>query len=106
MNTKHLIFIVNGNGVRKKDYYEDASLSPNTRQIAEEGFVFTEDHCDSVSSHCDALAELLDGLPAYRYMNFSWARLVPNLMRELKPNVLVLHETGDDVGHDSYQEYL
>jgi len=40
MNTEHLIFVVNGNGLRKKDYYEDASISPNTRRVADEGFVF------------------------------------------------------------------
>jgi len=106
MNTEHLIFVVNGNGLRKKDYYEDASISPNTRRIAEEGFVFTEDHCDSVASHCDALAELLDDLPEYRYLNFSWSDTVPALMHELKPQILVLHDTTHDVGHDAYKEYL
>src|SRR5213594_1771613 len=84
MNTRHLIFIVNGNGVRKKDYYEDASISPNTRRIAEEGFVLTE----------------------YRYLNFSWSDTVPALMQELKPRILVLHDTTHDVGHDAYKEYL
>jgi hypothetical protein len=106
MHSKHLIFIVNGNGVRKMDYYEDASLSPNTRTIAEEGFVFTEDHCDSVASHCDSLAELLHDLPDYRYLNLSFSHMVPTLMQELKPRILVLHETGHDVGHDSYEEYV
>ena len=35
-HTKHLIFIVNGGGARKKDYYENDSLCPNIRKIASE----------------------------------------------------------------------
>ena len=36
-HTEHLIFIVNGGGARKKDYYENDSLCPNIRKIASEG---------------------------------------------------------------------
>ena len=39
-HTKHLIFIVNGGGARKMDYYENDSLCPNIRKMASEGFVF------------------------------------------------------------------
>src|SRR5713226_7840883 len=57
----HLIFIVNGGGARKKDYYENAALSPNITRLAGEGFVFEEDHCERISSHDAAFAELLSG---------------------------------------------
>jgi len=60
-HTRHLIFIVNGGGARKKDYYENASLCPNIRKIASEGFVFEEDHCERIASHDAAFRELLTG---------------------------------------------
>src|SRR5213080_4835110 len=59
--TRHLVLIVNS-GARKKDYYEDESLSPNIRRLAEDGFVFEEDHCDRISSHDAAFAEMVNGL--------------------------------------------
>src|SRR5262245_52479777 len=59
--TEHLIFIVNGGGARKKDYYENDSLCPNIRKIANEGFVFEEDHCGLIVSHEAAFRELLTG---------------------------------------------
>ena len=59
--TEHLIFIVNGGGARKKDYYEDTALSPNIRRLAREGFVFEEDHCERVASHDAAFTELIQG---------------------------------------------
>src|SRR2546426_10317717 len=61
VQTKHLIFIVNGGGARKKDYYEDELLSPNIRRLAREGFAFEEDHCERISSHDSAFIELLTG---------------------------------------------
>ena len=106
LKTRHLIFIVNGNGVRKKEYYEDAALSPNIHRMASEGFVFTEDHCDSVASHAGAFAELVQGLPDHLYLNCSSSHLVPAIMHERMPRILVLHETGHDVGHESYEKYL
>ncbi len=60
-HTEHLIFIVNGGGARKKDYYENDSLCPNIRKIASEGFVFEEDHCERIASHNAAFRELLTG---------------------------------------------
>jgi len=81
-HTKHLIFIVNGGGARKKDYYENDSLGPNIRKIASEGFVFEEDHCGRIASHDAAFRELLTGReslddgPAY-----------PNIFRLLERQV-------------------
>jgi hypothetical protein len=106
LKTRHLIFIVNGNGVRKKEYYEDAALSPNIHRMTSEGFVFTEDHCDSVASHAAAFAELVRGLPDYLYLNCRSSQLIPTIMHERRPRILVLHETGHDVGHESYEKYL
>src|SRR6266446_3174984 len=60
-STRHLIFIVNGGGARKKDYYENVALSPNIHRLASEGFVFEDDHCDRVSSHDAAFYELIRG---------------------------------------------
>ena len=61
LKTKHLIFIVNGNGARKKEYYEDAAVSPNINKLAKEAFVFEEDHCNQASSHGTCFTELLQG---------------------------------------------
>lgn len=64
LKTKHLIYIINGNGARKKEYYEDASVSPNINKLAKEGFVFEEDHCNEASSHGTCFTELLQGHPS------------------------------------------
>lgn len=61
LKTKHLIFIVNGNGARKKEYYEDAEISSNIHRLAKEGFVFEEEHCNQASSHGTCFTELLTG---------------------------------------------
>lgn len=103
LQTRHLIFIVNGGGARKKDYYEDATLAPNVRRIANEGFVFEEDHCDTVSSHDAAFIELVRGTN-YRYVES--LRLIPSTMQKDKPGILVCRELTHDVGHDGYEEYL
>jgi hypothetical protein len=101
--TQHLIFIVNGGGARKKDYYEDPALAPNIRRIAKESFVFEEDHCESVASHDQAFGELLTGLD-YSYIDsFGF---VPAVMKQLKPRILVCRELAHDVGHDGYEPYL
>src|SRR5262250_1372725 len=57
---EHLIFIVTC-GTRKRDYYEDESLSPNTHRLARESFVFEEDHSERVASHDAAFMELIQG---------------------------------------------
>ena len=121
-HTEHLIFIVNGGGARKKDYYENDSLCPNIRKIASEGFVFEEDHCERIASHNAAFRELLtgqewldDGPAAYPnifdYLNARFQivrsiRSVPAVMRTYKPRIIVCRKTDHDVGHRSYEEYL
>jgi hypothetical protein len=118
--TQHVIFIVNGGGVRKKDYYEDATLSPNIKSLASDGFVFEEDHCERVASHDAAFAELLQGRewiaggPQYptildyigNGMYTRSIRAIPNLMCSYKPRILVCRETAHDVGHLGYEKYL
>src|ERR1043166_3428978 len=113
-HTEHLIFIVNGGGARKKDYYENASLSPNIRKIASEGFVFEEDHCGRIASHNAAFRQLLTGHeslddgPAYpNIFDYLNARLqivrsirsVPALMETYKPRIIVCRGTDHDLGH-------
>jgi hypothetical protein len=61
LKTKHLIWIVNGNGCRKKEYLEDLEVAPNFAAMAKEGFVFNEDHNDQASSHGTSYTELLTG---------------------------------------------
>ena len=115
--TKHLILIVSG-GARKKDYYENEMLCPNIRKLASEGFVFEEDHCERVSSHDAAFMEMLTGRADGRtrpnlfdYLNVEFRvvpslGLVPEIMQTHKPRILVCRETGHDLGHESYEEYL
>ncbi len=118
--TKHLIFIVNGGGVRKKDYYEDELLSPNIRRLAGEGFTFEEDHCEGISSHDAAFMELLTGRESqagarlyptvFHYLNapvriVGSLRFLPAVMERYKPAILVCRETAHDLGHQSYAQY-
>lgn len=58
---KHLIWIINGNGARKKEYYENPLLQPNYARIAKEAFVHEEDHNYTVSEHGNSWTELLTG---------------------------------------------
>jgi hypothetical protein len=101
--TRHVILIVNGGGARKKDYYEDASLAPNVRRIAAEGFVFEEDHCDTVSSHDSAFTEMVHGLDCKILDSM---RLIPATMRNARPKILVRRELTHDVGHEDYRKYV
>src|SRR5947207_9707940 len=118
--TKHLILIVNS-GARKKDYYEDEVLSPNIRRLADDGFVFEEDHCERISSHGLAFAELLSGREStgeggmypdiFDYLNCRrWIcpslGLVPGIMDMYKPRILACRDSLHDRGHDNYEEYL
>jgi hypothetical protein len=91
-------------GARKSDYYQNASLAPNIGRLAEQGFVFEEDHCDTVTSHRSCFRELVQGLPDCFYVNDVSA--VPAVLREFRPRVLVLREMAHDKGHDDYAEYL
>ncbi len=59
--TKHVIWIMNGNGSRKKEYYESPALSPNYARLAKEGFVYTESHNETVSNHGHSWTETLTG---------------------------------------------
>ncbi len=111
--TQHLIFIVNGNGARKKDYYENPSIAPNIGRLAADGFVFEEDHCDTVTSHRSCFAELVRGLPDPLYVNDG--SRVPAIMQQLRPRILIFRETRHDAGHGAggyprsitgYEEYL
>lgn len=94
--TQHVIFIVKS-GARKKDYYENPSIAPNIGQLAAEGFVFEEDHCDTVTSHRSCFAELIQGLPDCLYI--SDGSRVPAIMQEFNPRILIVRETRHDVGH-------
>lgn len=59
--TKHLIWIINGNGSRKQEWLEKTTLSPNYARLVKEGFVYNEDHNETVSNHGDSWTELLTG---------------------------------------------
>lgn len=61
MKTKHLIWIMNGNGSRKKEWYEDPKLSPNYARLVKEGFVYEEDHNETTSLHGRSWTETLTG---------------------------------------------
>ena len=100
---QHVILIVPG-GARKTDYYNNRSLAPNIGKLAVEGFVYEEDHCDTVTSHRSCFGELVQGLPDCLYVND--ASQVGSLMLEFKPRVLVLRDMRQDTGHDDYEEYV
>jgi hypothetical protein len=59
--TKHLIWIINGNGSRKKDWYENPAMFPNYARLVREGFVYEESLNDTVANHDLAVLELLTG---------------------------------------------
>src|SRR5215475_6535594 len=59
--TKHLIWIINGNGSRKKDWYQNPGLCPNFARLASEGFVYEESFNETVSRHDQSLYELTTG---------------------------------------------
>src|SRR5262245_10873341 len=121
--TRHLIFIVNGGGARKKDYYETPSIATNIRTIASEGYVFEEDHCEHVASHDVAFAEMMQGrrgkgssptITEYvrhafgddssRYWHVGPGRsldVIPGIMRKFKPRILIFHQDNHDAAHGS-----
>ena len=118
--TQHLILIVNGGGVRKKDYYEDPVLAPNIRRLAGEGFVFEEDHGERVASHDAAFAELLQGRKAAAGAARDYPTIldyigngrqvqslgaIPRIMQHYRPRILVCREMAHDVGHSGYEQY-
>ena len=104
---KHLIFVVNGGGARKRDYYENVALAPNVRRIASEGFVFEEDHCEHVASHDGAFNELIGKSKILRNApQVGSLHAVPQFMQQARPQVLICRENAHDVGHESYEAYL
>src|SRR5262249_29159467 len=116
--TKHMIFIVNC-GARKRDYYEDVSLSPRIHELARESFVFEQDHCERVASHRTAFMELLRGresTPDSRYptlldyigdgFQLDSILAIPSVLDRHGPRIVVCREPVHDVGHHSYEEYL
>ena len=61
--TKHLIWIVNGNGSRRMDWCQNPTLSPNFARLGKDAFVYTNSRNDTVSNHGRAWAELMTGAP-------------------------------------------
>jgi hypothetical protein len=61
--TRHVIWIINGNGSRKADWYGNPKLSPNLLRLAGNGFVYEESENDSVAHHGYAWTELITGHP-------------------------------------------
>jgi arylsulfatase A-like enzyme len=117
--TQHLIFIVNGGGVRKQEYYENEALSPNMARLAREGFVFEQDHCERVASHEAACMELLEGREwqeGSRYptiLDYVGSGRTVNSLDEIpaamnynRPRILLCRHMVHDVGHQSYGAYL
>ncbi len=118
--TNHVIFIINGGGARKKDYFENPLLGTHVRRMASEGFVFTEDHSERIAFHDQAVAELMQGRPwtadssAYpTILDYERAsciaetiEAVPGIMERERPRLLVCRETAHDRGHDNYDAYL
>ena len=117
--TQHLIFINNGGGVRKRDYYEDVTLAPNVGRLVREGFVFEEDHCERVASHDAAFEELFRGRPAVS-VNESGPTIldyigsgfrsnsilgIPRILENHKPRLVVCRDFSHDVGHEGYERY-
>jgi hypothetical protein len=77
--TRHFIWIVNGNGSRKADWYENAGLCPNLSRMAREGFVYEESYNDTVSRHDNSWAELITGIPVRDARSLS-----PTLMQHVR----------------------
>jgi hypothetical protein len=103
----HHVILVAPSGARKKDYYQNASLAPNLSRLAVEGFVYEEDHCDTVTFHREAFAEMVQGRADCYYLNDS-TRL-GEVMREARPRIVVLRDMHHDAGHEAnngYEQYL
>jgi hypothetical protein len=117
--TRHLIFINNGGGVRKRDYYEDVTLAPNIGRLVRESFVFEEDHCERVASHDAAFEELLRGQPVgsanearptildYIGNSFRCNSIlgIPQILEKHQPRLIVCRNFSHDVGHEDYERY-
>jgi hypothetical protein len=118
--TQHLVLIGLGGGVRKREYYEDSSLSPNLKRLAREAFVFEQDHCERIASHEAAFAELLQGRTVIAasanyptlldYVGNGYAvdaiERTPDILQRYKPRIVVCNTMAHDIGHESYEGYL
>jgi hypothetical protein len=127
--TKHVVWIINGSGSRKKDWYANPGLSPNLAQLAKEGFVYEESHNETVCNHEHALAELLSGHRHALGMNYPTAidyvrgayhdasncwflsdragladplAAVPHILKEFKPRLIICRITAHDLGHGNH----
>ncbi|MBI4475132.1 MAG: hypothetical protein HY646_20870, partial [Acidobacteria bacterium] len=60
--TKHLIWLINGNGARKMELIEDRDTAPETMALAKESAVMTEDRNNMVNNHGYQFTELLTGV--------------------------------------------
>jgi hypothetical protein len=118
--SRHLIFIVNGGGARKKEYYESPSYAVNVRRIAREGFVYEQDHCPCVASHDVAFRELIQGhesKPAHAMaptimdyighgMQISSVSAIPEVLQRYQPRIIVCRQSDHDVAHGGYERYI
>jgi hypothetical protein len=105
--TAHLILIVNS-GTRKKEYYEDPTISPNIARLAQQGFVLEQDHSERVASHEVSFRDVLQGL-----LDHAGDAIVVNgitqvrpTLRNRKPRLIVCRDMAHDVAHESYEQYL
>jgi arylsulfatase A-like enzyme len=117
--TSHLIVVVMGGGVRKKEYLENESIAPNIRRLASEAFVFEEDHSERVASHDGAFTELLTGrafqthAPAYptianyigKSVRLDSIQEIPSVIEGYEPRLIICREMTHDIGHESYEKY-
>jgi arylsulfatase A-like enzyme len=118
--TQHLVVIGSTGGLRKRDYFENASLAPNIQGLAREGFVFAEDHSERVGSHARACSELLQGRSIHSDTRSYPSLLdylgggvqvhsiddIPLILQQFRPRVILCTDDGHDVGHESYEQYL
>ncbi len=61
--TRHLVWLINGGGSRKREWYERPDFAPSFARLAREGFTYVEDHNDTVASHQRSWTELITGNP-------------------------------------------
>ena len=72
--TKHLINIIYGNGVRKKDVIDNFEYSPYQSKMIREGTLFTEDYGETANLHGYMYTEVLTGrnAPSQRPLYPTW----------------------------------
>lgn len=60
--TKHLIFVIYGNGARKKDVVDNPEYAPYQTKLIREGTLFTEDYGDTANLHGYMYTEMFTGI--------------------------------------------